>query len=71
MDKNSLVKKISIAVGILIILAAILTNFMPILNIKLSDVISDYQFTTAAGHDFIGWQCIFFWWGPSIFIGGV
>lgn len=65
------IKKISVAIGFAVLIAAILTNFMPILNIKLSGIESDYSFGAAAGHDFLGWQCIYYWWGPSIYIGGV
>ena len=65
------IKKISVIIGLAVLLAAVLANFMPILNIKLSGVESDYSFGNPGGHNFIGWQCIYYWWGPSIYIGGV
>ena len=65
------IKRISLAVGLAVLIVMVLANFMPILNIKLDGVESDYKFGTAAGHNFLGWQCIYYWWGPSIYIGGV
>ena len=65
------IRKLSIVVGILALLTVILLNFMPVLNIKLTGVESDYTFGAAGGQNFVGRQCIFYWWGPSIYIGGV
>ena len=65
------IKRVSLILALAAILVAVLANFMPILNIRLDGVESDYTFGAAGGHNFSGWQCIFYWWGPSIFIGGV
>lgn len=70
-DKIKTIKRISLIVGLAALLAAVLTNFLPILNIRLDGVESDYTFGAAGGHNFLGWQAIFYWWGPSIYIGGV
>lgn len=70
-NRAQTIKRISLIVALAAIVAAVLTNFMPLLNIRLDGVESDYTFGAAGGHDFIGWQCIYYWWGPSIFIGGV
>ena len=65
------IKIISIALAVVALIVLILINFMPVLNIKLDGVQSDYKFNTPGGHDILGWQCTYYWWGPSIFIGGV
>ena len=65
------IKIISAILAILALAIVVLANFMPMLNIKLDGVQSDYTFNTPGGHDILGWQCTFYWWGPSIFIGGV
>ena len=65
------IKIISAIVAIVALAVVVLVNFMPVLNIKLDGVQSDYKFNTPGGHDILGWQCTFYWWGPSIFIGGV
>ncbi len=70
-DKIKLIRRISLCVGLIALLVAILLNFLPILNIRLADTKSDYTFDAPGGHNFLGWQAIFYWWGPSIFIGGV
>ena len=70
-NKIQTIKRISLILALAAIVVAVLTNFMPILNIKLDGVESDYTFGAPGGHSFLGWQCIFFWWGPSIYIGGV
>ena len=70
-NKIKTIKRISLIVGLAALLIAILVNFMPILNIRLDGVKSDYTFDAPGGHNFIGWQAIYYWWGPSIFIGGV
>ena len=70
-DRIKTIKRISLIVGLAALLAAVLTNFLPILNIRLDGVESDYTFGAAGGHNFLGWQAIFYWWGPSIYIGGV
>ena len=70
-EKIKTIKRISLIVGLAALLIAILVNFLPILNIRLDGVKSDYTFDAPGGHDFLGWQAIYYWWGPSIFIGGV
>ena len=65
------VKIISAVLAIAALAVLVLVNFMPVLNIKLDGVQSDYTFNTPGGHDILGWQCTYYWWGPSIFIGGV
>lgn len=70
-DKIKTIKRISLIVGLVALLATVLTNFLPILNIRLDGVESDYTFGAPGGHNFLGWQAIYYWWGPSIFIGGV
>ena len=69
-EKMKTVKRISLIVGLAVLAVAILVNFLPILNIKLEGVESDYTFDAPGGHDFLGWQAIYYWWGPSILIGG-
>ena len=70
-NKIKTIKRLSLFVGLAALAAAILVNFLPLLNIRLDGVESDYTFGAAGGHNFLGWQAIFYWWGPSIFIGGV
>ncbi len=69
-EKMKTVKRISLIVGLAVLAVAILVNFLPILNIKLEGVESDYTFDAPGGHDILGWQAIYYWWGPSILIGG-
>lgn len=73
MNENQIkmIKRISLIVGLAALLVAILANVMPLLNIRLDGVESDYTFGAPGGHNFVGWQAIYYWWGPSIFIGGV
>ena len=70
-NKIQTVKRVSLILALAAIATAVLINFMPILNIKLDGVESDYTFGAPGGHSFPGWQCIYWWWGPSIYIGGV
>ena len=70
-NKIQAVKRISLIVALAALLVVILVNFLPILNIKLDGVESDYTFGAPGGHNFLGRRAIFYWWGPSIFIGGV
>ena len=65
------VKIISAVLAVVALVVVVLVNFMPVLNIKLDGVQSDYTFNAPGGHDILGWQCTYYWWGPSIFIGGV
>ena len=71
-SKARTITAISIVLAIVALIVLILVNFMPVLNIKLPDVSGvDYTFNAPGGHNILGWQCIFYWWGPSIYIGGV
>lgn len=65
------IKIVSFVLALAALVMAVLTHFMPVLNITLEGVESDYTFSAAGGHDFLGWQVIYYWWGPSIYIGGV
>lgn len=48
-DKIKTIKRISLIVGLAVLLAAVLTNFLPILNIRLDGVESDYTFGAPGG----------------------
>lgn len=70
-DIGKKVKIISTVAAIITIIVVIMVNFMPVINIVLEGVQSDYQFNAPGGQNFVGWQVIFYYWGPSIYIGGV
>ena len=58
----------SIVLSVLAFAALVIMMFMPAVNIHVEGN-TNTEFDFANGQDFVGWQVIFYYWGPNIPIG--
>lgn len=65
---GKILKLTSIVISVAVLVALVVMMFAPAINIYVEGSTNN-EFDFAHGQDFVGWQVIFYYWGPNIPIG--